>query len=86
MLFMPDSSKKSLLGLKVPSNLHNIWQGMIYVTICCRGVFREVLALLFGFGKRGLLEKGAFQKSQSSGDSREFRDSRDFRESPESGK
>ena len=29
-----------------------------------------------GFGKRGLLEKGSFQKSPLSRDSREFRDSR----------
>ena len=41
---------------------------------------------LIGFGKRGLLEKGSFQKSPFSRDSREFRDSRDFRESPNSGK
>ena len=33
-----------------------------------------------GFGERGLLEKGSFQKSPFSRDSREFRDSRDFRE------
>ena len=39
-----------------------------------------------GFGKRGLLEKGSFQKSPCSRDSREFRDSRDFREPPECGK
>ena len=39
-----------------------------------------------GFGKRGLLEKGSFQKSPFSRDSREFRDSRDFREAPNSGK
>ena len=29
-----------------------------------------------GFGKRGVLEKGSFQKSPFSRDSREFRDSR----------
>ena len=40
----------------------------------------------FGFGKRGLLEKGSFQKSIFSRDSREFRDSRDFREPPDCGK
>ena len=39
-----------------------------------------------GFGKRGLLEKGSFQKSPFSRDSREFRDSRDFREPPDCGK
>ena len=38
-----------------------------------------------GFGKRGLLEKGSFQKSPFSRDSREFRASRDFRESPDFG-
>ena len=37
----------------------------------------------FEFGKRGLLEKGSFQKSPFSRDSREFRDSRDFREPPD---
>ena len=39
-----------------------------------------------GFGKRGLLEKGSFQKSPFSRDSREFRDSRDFSEPPDCGK
>ena len=39
-----------------------------------------------GFGKRGLLEKGSFQKSPFSRDFREFRDSRDFREPPDCGK
>ena len=39
-----------------------------------------------GFGKRGLLEKGSFQRSPFSRDFREFRDSRDFREPPDSGK
>ena len=39
-----------------------------------------------GFGKRGLLEKGSFQKSPFSRDSREFRDSRDFRGPPDCGK
>ena len=38
-----------------------------------------------GFGKRGLLEKGSFQKSPFSRDSREFRDSRDFGEPPDCG-
>ena len=38
------------------------------------------------FGKRGLLEKGSFQKSPVSRDSREFRDSRDSREPPDYGK
>ena len=33
-----------------------------------------------GFGKRGLLEKGSFQRSPFSRDSSEFRESRDFRE------
>ena len=33
--------------------------------------------------KRGLLEKGSFQKSPFSRDSRDFRDSRVFRESPD---
>ena len=37
-------------------------------------------------GKRGLLEKGSFQKSPFSRDSREIRDSRDSRESPDCGK
>ena len=32
------------------------------------------------FGKRGLLEKGSFQKGPFSRDSREFRDSRDSRD------
>ena len=39
-----------------------------------------------GFGKRGLLEKGSFQKSLFSRDSREFRDARVSREPPDSGK
>ena len=39
-----------------------------------------------GFGRRGLLEKGSFQKSPCYRDSREFRDSRDFREPPDCGK
>ena len=47
---------------------------------------KQLLEHSFGFGKRGLLEKGSFQKSPFSRDSREFRDSRDFRESPDSGK
>ena len=41
---------------------------------------------MIGFGKRGLLEKGSFQKSSFSRDSREFRDSRDSREPPDCGK
>ena len=41
---------------------------------------------MLGFGKGGLLEKGSFQKSQFSRDSREFRDSRDFKEPPDPGK
>ena len=40
----------------------------------------------FEFRKRGILEKGSFQKSPFSRDSREFRDSRDFREHPDCGK
>ena len=39
-----------------------------------------------GFRKRGLLEKGSFQKSPFSRDFREFRDSRVFREPPDCGK
>ena len=39
-----------------------------------------------GFGKRGLLEKGSFQKSPFSRASREFRDSRDSRDPPDCGK
>ena len=46
----------------------------------------KVTQSLVGFGKRGLLEKGSFQKRPFSRDSREFRDSRDFRESPDCGK
>ena len=38
------------------------------------------------FGKRGLLEKGSFQKSLFSRDSREFGDSRDSRARPDCGK
>ena len=38
-----------------------------------------------GFRKRGLLEKGSFQKNPVSRGSREFRDSRDFREPPDCG-
>ena len=52
-----------------------------------KGRFRKRVVLanvpsfrFFGFGKRGLLEKGSFQRSPFSRDSREFRDSRDFRE------
>ena len=41
------------------------------------------LHLVVGSGKRGLLEKGSFQKSPFSRDSREFRDSR---EPPDCGK
>ena len=41
---------------------------------------------IVGFGKRGLLEKGSYQKSPFSRDSREFRDFRDSRETPDSGK
>ena len=40
----------------------------------------------FGFGKRGLLDKGSFQKSPFSRDSRKFRGSRGSREYPDSGK
>ena len=39
--------------------------------------------LELGFGKRGLLEKGSFQKSPFS---RDFRGSRDSRELPDCGK
>ena len=39
-----------------------------------------------GFGKRGLLEKGSFQKRPFSRDFREFRDSRLFREPSDWGK
>ena len=39
-----------------------------------------------GFARRGLLEKGSFQKSSFSRDSRKFRDSRDSREPPDCGK
>ena len=42
--------------------------------------------LNIGFGKRGLLEKGSFQKSPFSRDSRESRASRDPRAPPDSGK
>ena len=42
-------------------------------------------SLKFGFGKRGLLEKGSFfQRSPFSRDSRQFRDSRDSRDSTDS--
>ena len=40
---------------------------------------------MVGFGKRGLLENGSFQKSPFSRDSRELRDSRDSRDSPDCG-
>ena len=50
----------------------------------------ECLRLLarpkIGFGKRGLLEKGSFQKNPFSRDSREFRDSRVSREPQDCGK
>ena len=39
-----------------------------------------------GIRKRGLLEKGSFQKCPLSRDSREFRDSRDSKELPDCGK
>ena len=39
-----------------------------------------------GSEKRGLLEKGSFQKSRFSRDSREFRDSRESRDSRDCGK
>ena len=42
--------------------------------------------LKIGFGKRGLLEKGSFQKSPFARDSIEYRDSRDPREPPDCGK
>ena len=41
---------------------------------------------VLGFGKRGLWEKGSFQKSPFSRDSREFSDSRFSREPPDCGK
>ena len=47
---------------------------------------KESVVLVKCNGERGLLERGSFQKSPFSRDSREFRDSRDFRESPDSGK
>ena len=40
-------------------------------------------SLLFGFGKRGLLEKGSFQKSPFSRDSREFREILEILENPQ---
>ena len=45
-----------------------------------------ILASIFGFGKRGLLEKGSFQKGPFSRDSGESRDFRDSREPPDCGK
>ena len=47
---------------------------------------RQKVALDVSFGKRGLLEKGSFEKSSCSRDSREFRDSRDSRQPPNCGK
>ena len=55
------------------------------VWITCRRILPVNFARI-GFGKRGLLEKGSFQKSPFSRDSREFRDSRDFRGPPDCGK
>ena len=51
-----------------------------------RGFSARFSRASIGFGKRGLLEKGSFQKSPFSRDPREFRDSRDFREPPDCGK
>ena len=48
--------------------------------------FLFVIIFVLGFKKRALLEKGSFQKSTFSRDSREFRDSRDSREPPDCGK
>ena len=68
-----------------------VWEGGLRGTTIVNKKFVNKLAFLkrvervfVGFGKRGLLEKGSFQKSPFSRDSREFRDSRDFREPPES--
>ena len=44
------------------------------------------IARLLGTEKRGLLEKGSFQKTPYSRDPREFRDSRNSREPPDCGK
>ena len=73
-------------------------EGVSFMTRFSLCVFRErelaegadIALLYFGllcrmFGKRGLLEKGSFQKSPFSRDSREVRDSRDFREPPDCG-
>ena len=64
----------------------------IYFDIRCSDFRTRALAPKYlvvqslGFGKRGLLEKGSFQKSPFSRDSREFRDSGDSREPPDCGK
>ena len=51
----------------------------------CSGL-RKVVSVLFEFFLCMSSEKGSFQKSQFSRDTREFRDSRDCRELPECGK
>ena len=66
---------------------HRVLQGapprgattLLHLSKCSRPLF-------FGFGKRGLLEKGAFQQSPFSGDSREFKDSSVSGEPPDCGK
>ena len=60
--------------------------GFITQKSVCKNPYAIVLLSLFGFGKGGLLEKGSFQKSPFSRDSREFREFRDSREPPDCGK
>ena len=56
-----------------------------FLLICCDSC-PDCFVSSVGFGKRGLLEKGSFQKGPFSRDSGEFRDSRDSREPPDCGK
>ena len=61
----------------------------IFRDIAILSLYTPYRATLFpgiGFGKRGLLEKGSFQKRPFSRDSREFRDSRVSRQLPDCGK
>ena len=75
-VFVPDGKLKPC-GPDVPVDVQTM-PGRLELSVPW-SLRREIARLrrLVGFGKRGLLEKGSFQKSPFSRDSREFRDSRD---------
>ena len=76
---------ETFLGFQAQRASRLVYMG---IAIAIAAIFlRSAIAMpIVGFGKRGLLEKGSFQKSPFSRDSRELRDLRDSRERQDSGK